>query len=59
MPIVAWEFHIGGYQLAQKKWLKDHKASALNYDDAMHYQKIINILCETNSIIKEIVLPLD
>jgi hypothetical protein len=57
VPQTAWEFHIGGYQPAQK-WLKDRKGRALSFDDVMHYQKIIKILCETNRIMKEIKLPL-
>ncbi len=57
IPAVAWEFHIGGYQPAQK-WLKDRKGRALSFDDVMHYQKIIKILCETDRIMKEIKLPL-
>jgi Type ISP C-terminal specificity domain len=57
IPRTAWEFHIGGYQPAQK-WLKDRKGRALSFDDVMHYQKIIKILCETERIMKEIVLPL-
>jgi predicted helicase len=54
----AWEFHIGGYQPAQK-WLKDRKGRALNWDDIRHYQKILKILNETDRIMKEISLPLD
>ena len=57
VPAVAWEFHIGGYQPAQK-WLKDRKGRALSFDDVMHYQKIIKILTETDRIMKEIKLPL-
>lgn len=57
VPAVAWEFHIGGYQPAQK-WLKDRKGRALSFDDVRHYQKIIKILCETDRIMKEIKLPL-
>ncbi len=57
VPAVAWEFHIGGYQPAQK-WLKDRKGRALSFEDVMHYQKIIKILCETDRIMKEIALPL-
>jgi Type ISP C-terminal specificity domain len=57
VPAVAWEFHIGGYQPAQK-WLKDRKGRALSFDDVMHYQKIIKILTETDRIMKEIELPL-
>jgi hypothetical protein len=57
VPAVAWEFHIGGYQPAQK-WLKDRKGRALSFDDVVHYQKIIKILVETDRIMKEIKLPL-
>ena len=57
VPLIAWEFHIGGYQPAQK-WLKDRKGRALSFEDVMHYQKIIKILCETDRIMKEIELPL-
>lgn len=57
VPQIAWEFHIGGYQPAQK-WLKDRKGRALSFDDVVHYQKIIKILIETDRIMKEIKLPL-
>lgn len=58
VPPVAWGFHIGGYQPAQK-WLKDRRGRALSYDDIGHYQKIVKILTETDRIMKEIELPLD
>ena len=57
VPQIAWEFHIGGYQPAQK-WLKDRKGRSLSFDDVRHYQKIIKILLETDRIMKEIELPL-
>ena len=57
VPESAWNFHIGGYQPAQK-WLKDRKGRALSFDDVRHYQKIIKILVETDRIMKEIVLPM-
>ena len=57
VPEVAWTFHIGGYQPAQK-WLKDRKGRALSWDDIRHYQKIIKILVETDRIMREIELPL-
>ena len=57
VPCIAWEFHIGGYQPAQK-WLKDRKGRALSFDDVVHYQKIIKILSETDRIMREIILPL-
>jgi predicted helicase len=58
VPAIAWDFHIGGYQPAQK-WLKDRKGRALTYDDIRHYQRIIKILVETDRIMREIDLPLD
>jgi hypothetical protein len=57
VPKLAWEFHIGGYQPAQK-WLKDRRGRPLSYEDVGHYQKIIKILAETDRIMNEIELPL-
>ena len=53
VPQVAWEFYIGGYQPAQK-WLKDRKDRKLEFDDILHYQKIIVALTETDRLMKEI-----
>ncbi len=53
IPIVAWEFYIGGYQPAQK-WLKDRRGRELSFDDILHYQKIIVALYETDRLMKEI-----
>ncbi len=53
IPLIAWEFFIGGYQPAQK-WLKDRKERELSFDDISHYQKIIASLMETDRIMKEI-----
>jgi len=53
VPLVAWEFYIGGYQPAQK-WLKDRKSWELTYEDILHYQKIIVALTETDRLMKEI-----
>lgn len=53
VPLNAWEFYIGGYQPAQK-WLKDRKERTLEFDDILHYQKIIVALTETDRIMKEI-----
>lgn len=53
IPAVAWNFHIGGYQPAQK-WLKDRKDRQLEFDDILHYQKIIVALTETERLMKEI-----
>lgn len=53
VPLIAWEFYIGGYQPAQK-WLKDRTGRELSFDDILHYQKIIVALTETDRIMKEI-----
>jgi predicted helicase len=53
VPQVAWEFYIGGYQPAQK-WLKDRKDRKLEFEDILHYQKIIVALTETDRLMKEI-----
>lgn len=53
VPEVAWSFFIGGYQPAQK-WLKDRKGRKLEFDDILHYQKIIVALTETDRIMKEV-----
>ncbi|MCB1604289.1 MAG: N-6 DNA methylase [Xanthomonadales bacterium] len=62
VPLVAWNFYIGGYQPAQK-WLKDRKQykdklqedkRGLTYDEICHYQKIIVALTETDRLMKEI-----
>jgi very-short-patch-repair endonuclease len=53
VPEIAWNFYIGGYQPAQK-WLKDRKERKLEFDDILHYQKIIVALAETDRLMKEI-----
>ena len=53
VPLIAWNFYIGGYQPAQK-WLKDRKGRVLNFEDILHYQKIIVALTETARIMMEI-----
>ena len=53
VPRVAWEFYIGGYQPAQK-WLKDRKGMTLEWDDVMHYQRIISALCKTNELMQQL-----
>ncbi|MDO9261680.1 MAG: type ISP restriction/modification enzyme, partial [Flavobacteriaceae bacterium] len=51
VPEIAWNFYIGGYQPAQK-WLKDRKGRTLEFDDILHYQKIIVALSETDRLMK-------
>lgn len=53
IPLNVWETYIGGFQPAQK-WLKDRKERTLNFEDILHYQKIIVALNETNRLMKEI-----
>jgi len=53
VPLIAWNFYIGGYQPAQK-WLKDRRERKLSNEDIEHYQKIIIVLMETDRIMKEI-----
>ncbi|OQC46213.1 MAG: hypothetical protein BWX59_00590 [Bacteroidetes bacterium ADurb.Bin028] len=53
VPLIAWEFYIGGYQPAQK-WLKDRQGRTLEFDDILHYQKIIVALTETDRLMREI-----
>jgi very-short-patch-repair endonuclease len=53
VPEIAWNFYIGGYQPAQK-WLKDRKDRKLEFDDILHYQKIIVALTESDRLMKEI-----
>ena len=52
VPPEVWNFHIGGYQPAQK-WLKDRKRMTLTFDDIQHYQKIILVLQETKEVMSE------
>jgi predicted helicase len=53
VPETAWSFYIGGYQPAQK-WLKDRKDRVLDFEDILHYQKIIVALTETSRLMGEI-----
>ncbi|GAA0204150.1 hypothetical protein QOZ96_002066 [Brevundimonas nasdae] len=57
VPDIAWNFFIGGYQPAQK-WLKDRRGRALSWDDIGHYQKVIKIMMETDTVMGEISLPI-
>ncbi len=53
VPQVVWDFHIGGYQPAQK-WLKDRKNRVLTYVDIDHYSKIVNVLYETHKLMQKL-----
>ena len=53
VPLVAWEFYIGGYQPAQK-WLKDRRERTLDHHDIKHYLNIIASLSLTNELMQQI-----
>jgi len=53
IPESAWNFYIGGYQPAQK-WLKDRKGRALDFQDVLHYQKMIYAMSNTERLMGEI-----
>lgn len=53
VPLVAWEFYIGGYQPAQK-WLKDRQGRTLDIDDVKHYMNIIAALSLTDELMQQI-----
>lgn len=53
IPLIAWEFYIGGYQPAQK-WLKDRQGRVMGETDYEHYNKIIVSLMNTHRIMQEI-----
>lgn len=53
VPELAWETHIGGYQVAEK-WLKDRRGRRLSYDDLEHYQSVIAVLVRTLEVQTEI-----
>ena len=62
VPPVAWDFHIGGYQPAQK-WLKDRAARGgkkasdgrvLTDDDILHYRRMIVALTRTAALMPQV-----
>jgi len=55
IPPEVWEFKIGGYQVLDK-WLKDRKNArrSLDFDDILHYQRVVVALKETREIMGEI-----
>ncbi|WP_332018869.1 type ISP restriction/modification enzyme [Kaistella sp.] len=53
IPESAWNFYIGGYQPAQK-WLKDRKGRTLDFQDVLHYQKMIYAMSHTERLMGEI-----
>lgn len=53
VPEAAWNFHIGGYQPAQK-WLKDRKGRTLNHTDIRHYLRIVAALSATEKLMRRV-----
>lgn len=62
VPQVAWDFHVGGYQPAQK-WLKDRAARGgkkaspgrvLTDDDILHYRRMIVALTRTAELMPQV-----
>ena len=49
VPHEAWEYHIGGYQVAEK-WLKDRKGKELSSEEVAHYARVVTAIAETISI---------
>ena len=50
VPLVAWEYCVGGYYPAQK-WLKDRKGRSLNFDDQRHYRRMLSALARTAELV--------
>jgi predicted helicase len=53
VPPEVWDFHIGGYQVAQK-WLKDRRGRTLTHSELTRYQKVALALKETIRLMGEI-----
>ena len=49
VPREVWEYHIGGYQVAEK-WLKDRKGKGLSSEEVTHYTKVVTAIAETINI---------
>lgn len=49
VPADVWEYHIGGYQVAEK-WLKDRKGRVLSSEEIAIYAKVITAISETISL---------
>ncbi len=53
VPISAWNFYIGGYNVLDK-WLKSRKDRKLTFDEKRTFAKIIDILCFTEERMRHI-----
>jgi hypothetical protein len=50
---VAWNFHIGGYQVCSK-WLKDRKGRLLTEEDLPYYQRLVAVVVGTIDLMREV-----
>jgi Type ISP C-terminal specificity domain len=55
---MAYDFHIGGYQVCEK-WLKDRKGRTLTKDDIAHYHKIVVALADSLRLMAQIDQTID
>ncbi len=53
VPSSVWKLEIGGLNPAAE-WLKERKGEGLDIDGLQHYRKILQILSDTDRIMKEI-----
>ncbi len=58
VPPEVWNFHIGGYQVAEK-WLKDRKGRLLTFEEYQTYCRVIAALSETMRLMGEIDKQID
>jgi predicted helicase len=49
IPSEVWEYHIGGYQVAEK-WLKDRKGKELSSEEVAHYTRVVTAIAETITV---------
>ena len=49
VPAEVWEYHIGGYQVAEK-WVKDRKGKGLSSEEVAHYTKVVTAIAGTINI---------
>jgi hypothetical protein len=49
VPSEVWEYHIGGYQVAEK-WLKDRKDRIVSSEEIATYANVITAIAETINI---------
>ncbi len=46
IPLDVWQYHIGGYQVAEK-WLMDRKGKGLSPEEVAHYVRVVTAIAET------------